>query len=247
MTFPNRRLVLLAATLLAGIGTVAVAQSNADNSVYDPAQLPALHGKVAQYDLTPRGDVDGLILQDGTEVHFAPHLGTQVVAILRPGDAVTIHGLKARSLPLVEAMSVTADAANKTVVSAGPAMGGHRAGGGGGGHHPWPISGQKLQAQGQVKMQLHGPRGETNGVLLTDGTILHMPPPEATRLADQIKAGATIVANGEGSETVLGRVLEAQEIGPSADKLAPLQHPPGHGWGHDAPHGSVTGEDAAPK
>ena len=46
---------------------------------YDPGQLPPIEGKVAEYSLTPRGDVDGLILADGTEVHLPPHLGTQLV------------------------------------------------------------------------------------------------------------------------------------------------------------------------
>ena len=57
------RYMLLAATLFAGGIGAAIAQSTA---TYDPAQLPAIQGKVAEYSLTPRGDVDGLILADGT-------------------------------------------------------------------------------------------------------------------------------------------------------------------------------------
>jgi hypothetical protein len=60
------KLILLAATLLVGgVGGAALAQ---DGARYDPSQLPAIQGKVAEYSLTPRGDVDGLILVDGTEV-----------------------------------------------------------------------------------------------------------------------------------------------------------------------------------
>ncbi len=88
------RHILLAATLLAGGVGAAVAQNAA---TYDPSQLPAIQGKVAEYSLTPRGDVDGLILADGTEVHMPPHLGTQLVYAVKPGDAVTIRGLKARA------------------------------------------------------------------------------------------------------------------------------------------------------
>ena len=66
------RHILLAATLLAGGVGGAVAQGVMNNgATYDSAQLPAIQGKVAEYSLTPRGDVDGLILADGTEVHTA--------------------------------------------------------------------------------------------------------------------------------------------------------------------------------
>lgn len=85
--------------------------------------------KVAQYRLIPRGDVDGLILSDGTEVHTPPHPGAQFVAAVKPGDAVTIHGLRARNLPLVQAMQVSNDAGGATVTDTGPGEGPHGPGG----------------------------------------------------------------------------------------------------------------------
>ena len=183
-------------------------------------QLPQFKGKVAQYDLTPRGDVDGLILDDGTEIHFPPHLDMEIVAAVRPGETVTVHGLKAKALSLIQAMSVTGDASGKTVVDNGPQGPGGRPG-----PRP-PQSGQPIQGQGPVKMQLHGPRGELNGVLLQDGTIIHMPPPEASRLARQLAVGQTIFVRGDGMESSLGRVIDAREIGASADQMALIKAPP---------------------
>ncbi|HEY1431542.1 MAG TPA: hypothetical protein VGF39_07945, partial [Stellaceae bacterium] len=81
---------LLGATLMAGVASGALGQVG---PAYDPQQLPMLQGKVAQYSLTPRGDVDGLILEDGTEIHLPPHLGAQLVFAIKPGDRVTVHGL----------------------------------------------------------------------------------------------------------------------------------------------------------
>jgi hypothetical protein len=253
MRHSKLRTALLAATLLAagGIG-LAAAQSGA--SVYDASQLPSIQGKVAQYDLTPRGDVDGLILEDGTEVHFPPHLGTEIVAVVKPGDAVTVHGLKARALPLVQAMSVTADASGKTVQDTGPAggppgepMGGPRGPGPHHGRPPGPAmmgGGQPMTAQGTVKTQLHGPRGELNGVLLNDGTIVKLPPPEATRLADQIKTGQTVYVQGDGFKNNLGTIVLARGIGPSADKLTEIKMPMPP-W-HRGPGGERGGPDAPP-
>src|ERR1700747_3158132 len=75
---------------------------------YDPQQLPAQRGQVRQFTLTPRGNIDGLILSDGTEVKTAPYLSTEIAYSIKPGDAVTIHGLHAAALPLVQAVSITA-------------------------------------------------------------------------------------------------------------------------------------------
>ncbi len=215
------RHILLAATLLAGGVGAAVAQNAA---TYDPNQLPAIQGKVAEYSLTPRGDVDGLILVDGTEVHLPPHLGTQLVYAIKPGDAVTIRGLKARAIPMVQAMSVKNDATGTTVTDTGP------------GGPPGPSDTQQaLSATGRIKAPLHGPRGDLNGALLEDGTIVRLPPPEAQRLAAILVAGAPLTVQGLGSEGPLGRVIEARSIGPDATHLAQVAAPPRPGPGHRPP------------
>ncbi len=205
--------LVLAATLVAGGIGVAAAQQQ--TSTYDPNQLPVTQGKVAEYSLTPRGDVDGLILADGTEIHLPPHLGTQLVYAVKPGDAVTIRGLKARAIPMVQAMSIANDASGATVTDTGPAGG------------PGKRNAQTpLAATGRVKAQLHGPRGDLNGVLLEDGTIVRMPPPEAARLAAMLTVGAPLSVRGFGIEGPLGRVIEARAIGPDGAKLAELATPP---------------------
>jgi hypothetical protein len=89
--------------------------------LYDPQQLPAQRGQVQQFTLTSRGDIDGLILTDGTEVKTPPHLSTQMAFAVKPGDTVTIHGLHAAALPLVQAVSITNDATGRTVIDNGPA------------------------------------------------------------------------------------------------------------------------------
>ena len=216
-----RKQLLLAATLLAGAGGVAMAQNAA---TYDPSQLPKIQGKVAEYSLTPRGDVDGLILTDGTEVHLPPHLGTQLVYAVKPGDAVTIRGLKARAIPMVQAMSVKNDATGNTVTDNGV------------GGPPGPADAQQpLSATGRIKAQLHGPRGDLNGALLQDGTIIRLPPPEAERLAATLAVGATITVHGNGLDGPLGRVIEARSIGPDATHLAQVAAPPPPGPGRRPP------------
>ena len=176
-----------------------------------------IKGTVARYTLTPRGDVDGLILADGTEVHFPPHLSTQLVYAVKPGDAVTMRGLKALGVPLVAAVSITNDGSRQSVIDNGPGFGRGPKG-------PREAV-QPTSVQGRVQRALHGPRGEVNGAMLDDGTILRLPPPEAERFAALLAPGQTIAAQGDGLVTPMGRVVEVQAIGPSPAQLAWVQRP----------------------
>jgi len=201
--------------------------------LYDPQQLPAQRGQVQQFTLTPRGDIDGLILTDGTEVKTPPHLSTQIAYAIKPGDTVTIHGLHAAALSLVQAVSITNDATGRTVVDNGPP---------GPGRGPTPPPPQVASAQpaggplpgltelqSRVRMALHGPHGDVNGALLDDGTILRLPPPEAYRFASPLQPGQTVVAEGTETVTALGKIIEAQQIGTSRDQLSLVETPPGPG------------------
>ncbi len=220
------RTALLAATLLAaGAGGIAYAQMD---TTFDLDQLPATKGTVAQYLPTPRGDVDGLLLADGTEVHVPPSLSTQLVFAVKPGDAVTVHGLKARAVKLIAAASVTNDATHITVAWNGP---------------PHLREAGAMTVQGTVKAPLYGRRGEVNGVLMADGTVVHLPPPEAQRLADMLSPGKPLSVHGDGYAGPLGRAIDARRIGPDAAHLQTVAgpRPPwgehfwrehmGHGWG----------------
>ena len=229
---------LLAATLLAGVGSIATAQTA---PTYDPAQLPEIKGKVSQYTLTPRGDVDGFILADGTEVHIAPFVSTQLVFAVHPGDAVTIHGLKAKAVPMVAAASVTNDATGMTVQAQPMRMHGR---------------GVSTEVTGKVKAALHTPHGDVDGVLLEDGTVVRLPPPDATKLADARAVGHTVLVRGSGVTSPLGKLVMARQVGPDKDHLTEVKAPSPRdmmGWrgmmGH-GPRGHGPGgpgsDDASP-
>jgi hypothetical protein len=261
------RSALIGATILAAAGGVAYAQSAPPPPtpvmpVYDPAQLPAIQGKVAQYTLTPRGDVDGLILDDGTQVQIPPPYSTQIVYAIHPGDSVTIHGLKARAVPLVMAVSVTNDASHVTVTLSGfdgpPRDMGRGMGPGRGPGGMRGGRGATIEDTGKVKEQLHGPRGELNGVLLDDGTVVHLPPPEAERMAAALAVGQPIYASGWGASLPYGRVIAARMLGTTQADAKEIGGPrPGmhgwmHGWMHGGehhgpgPHGGMGGDAPPP-
>jgi len=194
--------------------------------LYDPQQLPVQKGQVQQFTLTPRGDIDGLILSDGTEVKTPPHLSTEMAYSIKPGDTVTIHGLHAAALPLVQAVSITDEATGRTVVDNG--LPGPGRGPGAGPAAPFPA---QTEVQGRVRMALHGPRGDVNGALLEDGTVLRLPPPEAERFGTLLQPGQTLIAEGTELAGPVGKVFEVRQIGPSRDQLNQVQAPPGPGPG----------------
>ena len=210
--------VLLATT---AIGGGAAAYSQAGDPMWDSSQLPESRGTVKQYTLTPRGDVDGIILTDGTEVKLPPHLSAKTVFAIRPGDAVSVRGLRARALPLVDAASITNVTTGKRVVDNGPP---DRRG----------VNDDQV-VSGRIATQLHGKRGEVNGALLDDGTTLRLPPPEAERLQDQLRQGQTVSARGNVLDTALGKVVDVRAIGASPEQMTELRgpRPPGPKDGPD--------------
>ena len=209
MTVKTRHRLLLAlllATTTLGTGAAAYSQT-ATGQIWNSSQLPVVSGTVRQYTLTPRGDIDGLILNDGTEVKVPPHLTGQIAYSIHPGDAVTIHGLRAQVLPLVQAASITNNANGRTVVDNGP---------------PGPASGTETTISGRVSAMLHGARGEVNGALLDNGTVLRLPPPEADRMQALLQPGQTIAVRGARLDTPLGSVIDVRAIGYSPDQLTEL-------------------------
>lgn len=219
---------LAAIALLATAGGIAIAQprpgASAGNApTYDPAQLPALSGKVAQFLPGPMGGIEGLLLEDGTEVHISPMQSTELALIVRPGDKVTIHGLKAKAVPMVMAASITNDATGATLV-----------GRMGRGHHG---AGQSAEVEGTIKAALHEPRGEINGVLLDNGAVVRLPPGEARKNAALLAVGQKLYARGMGGTSAIGTVVMARQIGADRTKLTDIAMPRMHDRDHDGMRG----------
>ena len=220
---PRFRTALLTASLFAGLAgpasTQLLAAEPAAGSpkpalLFDPQQLPTFHGKVAQYSLTPWGGVDGYILDDGSQVQIGHHLASQIAFVAKPGDSVTIHGVKASSGSLILAVSVVNDAGGAPLIAEQRHHG--REGG--------------MVAQGRIKMQLRNHQDEVDGVLLEDGTEIRVWPGQAERIAAQLAPGQTIYARGFGKTTLLGTVVVARAIGPTEAEAAELPHPMMRHW-----------------
>jgi len=190
--------------LLAAAGLLLSSTALAQVPVYDPEQLPAFHGKVASYSLTARDELDGLILDDGTEVHISPRLSTELAFAFKPGDAVTVHGLKASTGSMVQALSIANDGTGTKITDTfQPANPPDR---------PVFTPPRMMEARGRIKMPLHAPDGRVDGVLLEDGTIIRLAAGYVPPNADCLLPGKDVVATGTGITGLLGRVMETRSI-----------------------------------
>lgn len=84
---------------------------------------PSVTGTVQQYLLNPHGEVDGLLLSDGTVVKFPPHLGIALATSIKAGDAVTAVGFIGPNTSqgrAMKALSITNSQTGQTLVDEPP-------------------------------------------------------------------------------------------------------------------------------
>ncbi|MES0874278.1 hypothetical protein [Sinimarinibacterium thermocellulolyticum] len=215
------QIVLLSITASGAIGTV-MAQPPHDrpptHAVPSAQAEPTFTGTVKQYLLNPHGEVDGLLLDDGSQVKFPPHLGEELAATARPGDTVSVQGWR-EGHGEIKAYAITGGS-GVTVVDRPPAW-----------HERKPpkhwrqMTLSPMSAQGVVQHLLFGKHGEIKGVVLDDGTIVRFPRPKHTShmLSGVLRVGEPLSAHGYGTENAYGRVLEAESVSAGGRDL-PLYH-----------------------
>jgi len=221
------RKLIVPSTCLALLATTALAQTPPPPPAVGVAAQAAwgrqadIQGIVRAFKMTPVGDLEGMILTDGTEVHVPPHLSSQLAAAVRPGEAVRVLGWRSGVPNFVVATSLTGQR-GQSVVDEGPPPPGTRP--------PPPPPGQpapgaqQATVQGRVQQVLHGPAGDVNGALLDDGTTLKVPPPLAWRASSTLQPGQVVTVQGWALSNTYGRVVDAQTIGAGATQ--PLPAPP---------------------
>lgn len=202
----------IALFVLLGAGS-ALAQDAAGGRVSAHPNLPAYRGRIERFTLAPGGEVDGVLLADGTEVETPPHLSARLTAAIRPGDTVTVRGLKAASLPVVQAVTIEDEETGPSVADNGSPV-----------DVAVPVPGTPMRREGRVRLLLHGMLGDVNGLLLADGTTVRIPSVQASALPAACRPGNAVVAEGEGRTSVYGTVIRAASIAPRALDGPP--HPP---------------------
>lgn len=225
---------IIATTCFALLATTALAQQipqppPAATLAGAPAgQQTDITGIVKEFALTPAGDIEGVVLANGIEVHVPPHLTTEVAAAMRPGEAVAVRGWSVGIPDFIVATAITGQR-GQSVVDQGPPPRGMRQPPPG---VPSPGS-QEATVQGRVQQFLHGPRGDINGAMLDSGTTVKVPPQAWAQVAALLQPGQTITVQGWILSNAYGRVMEVQAIGLNPGQLTEIEASdvPGHRMG----------------
>ncbi|HKR80168.1 MAG TPA: hypothetical protein VJR69_10745, partial [Nitrospira sp.] len=178
---PHRRLPTLFFMGLLLIGTAGGLVSHGQDMpseqglsvpVLDPPSMdkpPVADGIVDRYLLNARGDVNGLLLQDGSQMHITLRAAQDLTKTIQPGDHVRVHGRRVSDLPLIKPdviINVT-DGKSFTVP--------YRL------DLPMPPREERptvneMKAAGSIEVLLYDPLKEVvNGALLSDGTQFRLP------------------------------------------------------------------------
>lgn len=187
---------------------VAAPKGSSQVGIMDLSVLPVVKGTVEQYLPTPYGNLGGLLLTNGTQVIFSTAFGEAVKTIARPGQDITIRGLKAYTLPLMQAFLVQ-DHNGRQVQEDNADMG----------SFPVPVIGPDLSVNGIVRVLLHNEKGEAMGVVLRDGIVIYIRPVDVKKLGFKLVPGMKLYARGMGSTTLMGKALQARLIGQSEDTM----------------------------
>jgi len=179
-----------------------------------------LTGRIAQWLVNPNGEVDGLLLEDGTQVNFPPHLSAGLLGAVKARDSVEITGHRSDNARVVRASMIKSTSSGRSVAEQPPEAGAAPPA-------PRPTAAlTAMNASGRVATLLYTGRGDLKGALLQDGSAVRFPPHVGAGLADTLKPGATLYARGYGTQSPLGKTLEATAIGPTAETAREVFAPP---------------------
>ncbi len=172
--------------------------------------LISINGTVQAYLLNRAGQVDGLLLSDGKQLHLPPHLSAALQEAVKPGDTIEALVEPGEKSPLGEEFrteSLTNAQTKKTVTDQPPS--------------PPPTPGEPMHVEGSMAHWLVGHKGEPKGFILSDGTYLHVPPHVGKTLTERVKTGDQLSAQGYGTRKD-GTSLEVETLELNGQPLVDL-------------------------
>ncbi len=150
--------------------------------------LTTLTGSVGQLTANDDGILNGFTLNSSgtpTTVRFGAHMGQQVNAAVKAGNRVTVMGYNQIS-PLGESIFklVKLDAGNTQIVDTPPAA------------PQTPMTPTRRTVTGKVADYQLDREGRANGLILSDQTVVKVPPHVAYQLSTLAPKGSAITVDG---------------------------------------------------
>jgi hypothetical protein len=177
---------------------------------------PTAEATASRLLINPFGDVDGVLLDNGTIVTFPPHMGEQLAAAVRAGDTLLIKGYPEKPTQIKGYVIVNKRSNQTVAVQPKPKPAAKIP------KHLRSIGLKEMSAEGEVRHVRYGGHGDVNGLILSDGTILRFPREIAHRFAGLFQVGQRIVASGYGTENEFGRAIEVTALAPQGQTPQPL-------------------------
>lgn len=141
---------------------------------------------------------DGFTLKTSAStetVRFPRHLAQSLMAAAKAGSTVTVTGFRDTNPEGRSALHlVSLTAGGQTVRDQRPTA------------TTTPPTEEATTVRGTVRSLSQDPRGRTNGLVVSDGTILRLPTAAAEQLAEKLKVGAAVAASGTLRATHPGEV-----------------------------------------
>ena len=238
------RSILFVIPILAGAAYSSSVAAQPPAATTQVSARLTIDGKFAHYLVSPNGEVDGIVLEDGTVTRFPPHALALApeIAPLQSGDVVRLEG-DAVNGPTGPVLAHASVSKGNTVIVRGdfpppPAPGepgaGPRAHHGGkhgrkGPHGPHEESLRPMTVTGKIQGFLPDPHGRVDGILFVDGTNARAG--KKVRLETlALKAGDTITVTGKGGNYPQGSSLHIET----------MTLPTGETRSLDLPHAKLT-------
>jgi len=195
----------------------------------DPDSLVPVKSKVERFLFNPRGQADGMILANGTEAHFPPHMSQKVLAGLKPGERVTLYGVKPRSADMIACVAIETTDGTRIDDKGPPPQAKKK---GHGRKHDTRhdnLDTEPVEIADTVQRALHGPKGEVRGVLLKGGAIVRFPPHAVRAKPEMYEPGSALAVRGEALQVEGATVIEASELGRTKRTMRRIpEHPDRH-------------------
>jgi hypothetical protein len=170
---------------------------------------PSVTGTVQQYLLNPHGEVDGLLLSDGTVVRFPPHMGIALASSVKAGDAVTVAGFLGLTTPqgrAIKALTITNTKTGQTLVDQPPPT------------RPLPpdlrgLTLTTLTVNGTITRFLVNPHGDIDGLILSGGEQVKFPSHQGAFIVMALgRTEGVVTVTGYGTKNAFGTVVEGYSL-----------------------------------
>ncbi|MDR4481035.1 MAG: hypothetical protein R3B37_14970 [Nitrospira sp.] len=186
----------------------------AEEDVFD--QAPVAEGIIERYLLDPRGEVEGLLLRDGSHMYVTSRAEEHLIRAITPGDHVRVYGRRTTSDGLVQPDVIKNLSQHTTFIvpiRLDLPMQEQEA----------HVSVTQMYAAGTIRVLLyHAFKDMVQGMILSDETQIRLPLDTSAELRRSFHVGDSVVIRGHGTTTKFGRAIEAVAIGSDRDSLVPL-------------------------